>query len=162
MGTRPGDMDPGVLWYWMNSEHLTAKQINRIINHQSGLLGVSGISSDLRDLLSRQAEDHRAAEAVEMFCYHARKWIGSLAAVLGGLETLVFSGGIGENAGQVRARICNGLAFLGVTLDEDRNSVNAPVISSSTSSVTVRVIPTNEERMIAKAALAIMQGKSQK
>ena len=162
MGTRPGDMDPGVLWYWMRSEHLTAAQINRIVNHQSGLLGVSEISSDLRDLMARQEEDIRAAEAVEMFCYHARKWIGSLAAVLGGLDTLVFSGGIGENAVQVRTRICSGLTFLGVTLDEDRNSADAPVISSVSSPVTVRVIPTNEERMIAKAALAIIQEENKK
>jgi acetate kinase len=161
MGTRPGDMDPGILWYWMHSEHLSAAQINRIINHQSGLIGVSESSADLRDLLARETEDRRAAEAVELYCYHARKWIGSLAAALGGLETLVFSGGIGENAGQVRTRICKDLAFLGVTLDEDRNGVNAPVISSSTIAVTVRVIPTNEERMIVRAALAIMQGKGQ-
>ena len=162
MGTRPGDMDPGILWYWMHSEHLTAGQINRIVNHQSGLLGVSETSSDLRDLLARQTEDIRAAEAVEMFCYNARKWIGSLSAVLGGLDTLVFSGGIGENAGPVRTRICSGLAFLGVTLDEDLNSVNAPVISSMSSPVTVRVIRTNEEIMIAKAALAIIQKENQK
>jgi acetate kinase len=162
MGTRPGDMDPGVLWFWMHSEHLTAVQINRIINHQSGLLGVSETSSDLRDLLARQTEDIRAAEAVEMFCYNARKWIGSLSAVLGGLDTLVFSGGIGENAGPVRTRICSGLAFLGVTLDEDLNGVNAPVISSRSRPVTVRVIRTNEEIMIAKAALAIIQKKNQK
>lgn len=162
MGTRPGDLDPGVLWYWLHSEHLSAAQLNRIINHQSGLLGVSETSSDLRDLLARQNEDIRAAEAVEMFCYHSRKWIGSLASVLGGLDTLVFSGGIGENSGEVRARICKGLSFLGVTLDEDRNSVNAPVISFSSSPVTVRVIRTNEERMIAKAALEIIREEKQK
>ncbi len=162
MGTRPGDMDPGVLWYWMHSEHLPAAQINRIINHQSGLLGVSETSSDLRDLLDRQTEDIRAAEAIEMFCYHARKCIGSMAAVLGGLDTLVFSGGIGENAGPVRTRICHGLAFLGLALDEDRNSVNAPVISFPTSPVTVRVIRTDEEHMIARAALEIIQGKRRK
>jgi acetate kinase len=162
MGTRPGDMDPGVLWYWMHSEHLTPAQVNRIINHQSGLLGVSETSSDLRDLLACQEKDVRAAEAVEMFCYHARKWIGSLAAALGGLDTLVFSGGIGENAGQVRTRICNGLGFLGITLDDERNSANAAVISSASSRVTVRVIPTDEERMIAKAALAIIQKEDRK
>ena len=141
----------------MHSDHQ-----RRIVNHQSGLLGVSETSSDLRDLLARQTEDIRAAEAVEMFCYNARKWIGSLSAVLGGLDTLVFSGGIGENAGPVRTRICSGLAFLGVTLDEDLNSVNAPVISSMSSPVTVRVIRTNEEIMIAKAALAIIQKENQK
>lgn len=141
----------------MHSDHQ-----RRIVNHQSGLLGVSETSSDLRDLLARQTEDIRAAEAVEMFCYNVRKWIGSLSAVLGGLDTLVFSGGIGENAGPVRTRICSGLAFLGVTLDEDLNGVNAPVISSMSSPVTVRVIRTNEEIMIAKAALAIIRKENQK
>jgi acetate kinase len=102
----------------------------------------------------------RAAEAVAMFYYHARKWIGSLAAVLGGLDTLVFAGGIGENAGQVRARICNGLAFLGLTLDDARNDVHAPVISSASSAVTVRVIRTDEERMIAKATLDILRAEN--
>lgn len=158
MGSRPGDLDPGLLWYWVHSERLSAAQLNDLINHQSGLLGVSESSSDLRDLLARQADDIRAAEAVEMFCYHARKWIGSLAAALGGLDTLVFSGGIGENAAPIRARICENLGFLGIQLDEARNSAHAPVISGASSHVTVRVIPTDEEIMIARQTLAVLQG----
>lgn len=151
MGTRPGDLDPGVAWYLMRIENMTPNEFNNIINHESGLLGVSETSSDMGDLIERQASDVRAAEAVELFCYQARKWIGAFAAVLGGLETLVFAGGIGENAVEVRARICDGLEFLGIELDQGRNASNAPVISSAASRATVRVISTDEELMIARA-----------
>jgi acetate kinase len=156
MGTRPGDIDPGVAWYLMKSENLAPEQFNNLINHQSGLLGVSETSSDMRDLLERQGSDVRAAEAVELFCYQTRKWVGAFAAVLGGLGTLVFSGGIGENAGEVRRRICSGLNFLGIELDEAKNAVNAPVISTAESPVTVRVIRTDEELMIAKIVCCIL------
>jgi acetate kinase len=155
MGTRPGDLDPGVAWQLMRAG-LTADQFSNIINHESGLLGVSETSSDMRDLLERQAEDSRAAEAVELFCYQARKWIGAFAAVLGGLETLVFSGGIGEKSPEVRARICEGLQFLGIQLDETRNAANASVISGESSPVTVRVIPTDEELMIARSVYRLL------
>ena len=151
MGTRPGDLDPGVAWYLMRIENMTPNEFNNIINHESGLLGVSETSSDMGDLIEHQASDVRAAEAVELFCYQARKWIGAFAAVLGGLETLVFAGGIGENAVEVRARICDGLEFLGIELDQGRNASNAPVISSAASRATVRVISTDEELMIARA-----------
>ena len=151
MGTRTGDLDPGVAWYMMRSEKLTPRQFNNIVNHQSGLLGVSETSSDMRDLIRRQASDTRAAEAVELFCYQIRKWIGAFAAALGGLETLVFAGGIGENAAEVRARVCNGLQFLGIELDDARNAANDPVISVASSRATVRVIRTDEELMIARA-----------
>jgi acetate kinase len=157
MSTRSGDLDPGVAWYLMQTENLTPKQFNNLVNHESGLLGISETSSDMRDLIERQASDVRAAEAVEMFCYQARKWIGAFAAVLGGLETLVFAGGIGENAGEVRARICSGLGFLGVELDEARNAANAPVISTEASPATVRVIRTDEELMIARAVYRILR-----
>jgi acetate kinase len=110
----------------------------------------------MHDLLDSQAHDVRAAEAVELFCYQVRKWIGAFAAVLEGLETLVFSGGIGGNAPEVRARVCSGLGFLGIGLEEKRNIANAPVISSDASPVTVRVIPTDEERMIAKMVYQII------
>ena len=130
MGTRPGDLDPGVAWYMMRSENLNPEQFNHLINHESGLLGVSETSSDMRDLIERQRTDVRAAEAVELFCYQTRKWIGAFAAVLGGVETLVFAGGIGENSVEVRARVCSGLQFLGIELDEARNIANAPVIST--------------------------------
>jgi len=159
MGTRPGDLDPGVAWYLMNIGNLTPEQFNDLINHESGLLGVSETSSDMRDLLERQTSDVRAAEAVELFCYQTRKWIGAFASVLGGLETLVFSGGIGENAGEVRSRICSGLGFLGIELDEARNAVNAPVISSAASPAAVRVIKTDEEMMIAKITCRILAEK---
>lgn len=152
MGTRTGDLDPGVAWYRMRSGKLTPEQFNNLINHHSGLLGVSEISSDMRDLLQRQASDIAAAEAVELFCYQTRKWTGTFAAALGGLDTLVFAGGIGENAGEVRVGTCGGLQFLGVELDEARNTANAQVISAESSRATVRVIRTDEELMIARAA----------
>jgi len=147
MGTRPGDLDPGVAWYMMRSENLTPKQFNTLINHESGLLGVSETSPDMHDLLGNQTSDIRAAEAVELFCYQAKKWIGAFAAALGGL---VFSGGMGENAPEIRARVCDGLEFLGIGLDEKRNEVNASVISTDNSRVKVRMIKTDEERMMAK------------
>jgi acetate kinase len=156
MGTRSGDMDPGVAWYMMQAENLTAKQFNNLINHESGLLGVSETSSDMRDLLAHENEDVRAAEAVALFCYQVKKWIGAYAATLGGVDTLVFAGGIGENAPIVRARICDGLGFLGIELDEKRNAANADVISTETSRVTVRVMHTDEELMIAKTVCRVL------
>lgn len=151
MSTRSGDLDPGVVWYLMQSENLTPKQFNKLINHESGLLGVSEISSDVRDLLDRETQDMRAAEAIALFCYQVKKWIGAFSAALGGLDTLVFAGGIGENAPTVRARICDGLGFLGIELNELRNAETAGVISTDASRVTVRVIRTNEELMIARS-----------
>lgn len=150
MGTRPGDLDPGVAAYLLQAERLTPQQFNHLINHESGLLGVSETSPDLRDLLTAQATDARAADAVALFCYQARKWVGAYAAVLGGLDTLVFAGGVGEHAPEVRARICAGLEYLGLELDAALNATHAAVISSAASRVTVRIIPTNEERQIAQ------------
>jgi acetate kinase len=150
MGTRPGDLDPGVAWYMMKSEKLSPKQFNTLINHESGLLGVSETSSDMHDLLDHQNTDMRAVEAVELFCYQAKKWIGAFAAALGGLDTLVFSGGIGENAPEIRSRICEGLGFLGIEIDEKQNKTNARVISTDVGNTAVRVIHTDEEWMIAK------------
>ena len=156
MGTRPGDLDPGVAWYMMKSENLTPEQFNNLINHESGLLGVSGTSADMRDLLILEKDDVRAAEAIALFCYQAKKWIGSFAAVLDGLDTLVFAGGVGENAPEIRARVCDGLGFLGIDLDEKQNKKNAPVISTDTAQVVVRVIHTNEEWMIAKTVIQMI------
>ena len=156
MSSRSGDLDPGAAWYMMRSESLTPNQFNHLINHDSGLLGISETSSDMRDLIKRQESDIRAAEAVELFCYQTRKWIGSFAAVLGGLETLVFAGGIGENMGEVRARVCQGLQFLGIELDETRNVANAPLISSGASRVAVHVIRTDEELMIAREVFRLL------
>ena len=151
MSTRSGDLDPGLVAFLGRSEQMTATQFDRMIHHESGLLGVSEISPDMRDLLTREATDVRAAEAVALFCYQAKKWIGSFAAALGGLDTLVFAGGIGENAPPVRARICEGLEFLGIKLSKEHNAKNAAVISTDASRATVRVIRTDEELMIARS-----------
>jgi len=151
MGTRPGDLDPGVAWYIIKSEQLTPKQFNSLINHESGLLGISETSSDMHDLIALETKDIRAEEAIALFCYQAKKWIGAFAAALGGLDTLVFAGGIGENSPVVRSRICEGLKFLGIELDEKQNEANAPVISAKIGKVVVRVIHTDEEEVIAKA-----------
>ena len=150
MSTRSGDLDPGLVWYLARTEGLDAEGFNEMVNFQSGLLGVSETSSDMRDLLGIEGQDVRAAEAVALFCYQVKKWIGAFAAALGGLDTLVFSGGIGENAPVIRGRICAGLDFLGIELEERQNAANAGVISSAAGRVTVRVIPTDEERMIAE------------
>jgi acetate kinase len=156
MSTRPGDLDPGVAWYLMQEENLTPKQFNNLINHESGLLGISETSSDMHDLLDRETDDVRAAEAVALFCYQVKKWIGSFAAALGGLDTLVFAGGIGENASLIRTRICEGLSFLGIELNESRNAQTASVISTDASRVVVRVIHTDEECMIAKTVCRVL------
>ena len=151
MSTRSGDLDPGLLSYLSRTEGMTVEQFQTMVNQQSGLLGVSETSSDLRDLLASESHDPRAAEAVALFCYQAKKWMGSFAAALGGLDTLVFSGGIGENSAVVRARICEGLEFLGIALDEARNLAGATVISREESEATVRVITTDEESEIASS-----------
>ena len=156
MSTRSGDLDPGIYPYLARTEGMKAKQFDDMVNHHSGLLGISETSSDMRDLLGHEANDPRAAEAVALFCYQARKWIGAYAAALGGLDTLVFAGGIGEHAPVVRARICEGLGFLGLRLDDALNTDNSPRISRADSRVNVRVIPTNEEIVLAKAALAFV------
>ena len=159
MGTRPGDLDPGVTSYLARREHLSAAQIDDMVHHESGLLGVSETSGDMRDLLAREIADVRAAEAVELFTYQARKWIGLLAAVLGGLDTLVFAGGIGENAPVVRERICAGLGFLGLSLDPERNAAGAPVISSPMARVAVRVLHTDEALVIARSVARVLQAE---
>lgn len=156
MSTRSGDLDPGLVAFLGRHEQMTETQFDRMIHHESGLLGVSEISSDMRDLLAREAADVRAAEAVALFCYQAKKWIGSFAAALGGLDTLVFTGGIGENAPPVRARICEGLGFLGIELDAAWNAENAPVISLPAGRVSVRIIRTDEERMIARSTCRLL------
>jgi acetate kinase len=156
MSTRSGDLDPGLVWYLVRTEKMTAKQFNEMVNFQSGLLGISETSSDMRDLLDHETQDVRAAEAVALFCYQVKKWIGAFAAALGGLDTLVFSGGIGENAPTIRARICDGLGFLGIELEEKRNAANAGEISAPTSRAAVRVIHTDEEWMIAKTVCRVL------
>ncbi|HSZ84694.1 MAG TPA: acetate/propionate family kinase [Puia sp.] len=157
MSTRTGDLDPGVAWYLMHQEKMSAKQFNYLINHESGLLGISETNSDMRELLKLQAIDTRAADAIDIFCYQTKKYIGAYAAALGGLNRLVFSGGIGENAPEIRERICSSLKFLGVELDKKRNGKNKEIISSDNSSVTVHVIKTNEELMIAKLVCDVLK-----
>jgi acetate kinase len=153
MSTRSGDLDPGIAPYLARTEQMTTKEFYEMVNHKSGLLGVSETSSDMRDLLEHEKKDVRAAEAIELFCYQAKKWIGAYVAALGGLGTLVFAGGIGENAPVIRARICEGLRYLGIELSESRNAKTKAVISRASSRVTVRVIRTDEELMIARSVL---------
>ena len=156
MSTRSGDLDPGLAGYLGRTENMDSKQFNEMANSQSGLLGISETSSDMRALLDSEARDVRAAEAVALFCYQVKKWIGAFAAALGGLDTLVFAGGIGENAPTVRARICDGLGFLGIELDEQCNTANEAVISMKKAPVAVRVMHTDEEVMIANSVCRVL------
>ena len=135
---------------------MTAAQFDHMVNHESGLLGVSELSSDMRDLLAWEDKDPRAAEAVALFCYQVKKWLGAFATALGGLDTLVFSAGIGERSAPIRARICDRLDFLGIELDEVRNQANEGIISTNASRVTVRIIPTDEELMIARSVRRVL------
>jgi len=143
MSTRSGDLDPGLAPFLERTEKLTTQQFYKMVNHESGLLGISETSSDMRDLLAQEKDDVRAVEAVALFCYQAKKWIGSFAAALGGLDTLVFAGGIGENCPLIRARIGEGLGFLGIEINEEHNAKNAPVISSNAGRVHVSIIRTD-------------------
>lgn len=157
MGTRTGDLDPGVIRYLMQEENIDPNAFNRLINHESGLLGLSETSADMRELLQIESNDHRASEAIDLFCYQTKKWIGAFTAALDGLDTLVFSGGIGENCYQVRDRICEGLKFLGIEIDEMKNRNNETIISTDHSSVKVYVITTNEEIIIARLVISLLK-----
>jgi acetate kinase len=159
MSTRSGDLDPGLFLYLSRTEKMNVKQFNEMVNFKSGLLGVSEISSDMRDLLAQENKDVRAAQAIALFCYQVKKCVGSFAAALGGLDTLVFAGGIGENVPTVRSRICDQMKFLGIDIDEAQNAANAGIISTSTSPVNVRVIHTDEELMIANMVCHILDLK---
>ncbi|MEO8258361.1 MAG: acetate/propionate family kinase [Acidobacteriota bacterium] len=156
MGTRTGDLDPGVVTFLARSGNLPVEEIDRQLTGESGLRGISGRSADMRELLAHEASDPRARLAVDIFCYQVRKWIGAFAAALGGLDTLVFSGGIGEAAPVVRSRICSELSFLGVRLEEALNAVGAPMISAPAARVRVRVVPTNEALMMAREARQVL------
>jgi len=157
MGTRCGDLDPGLNYYLARTEGMDAVQFQHMVNEESGLLGISETSSDMKDLILHEANDIRAKEAIEVFCYQTKKWIGSYSAALGGLDTLVFSGGIGENVPAIRQRICEGLEFFGIEIDENLNRTNEGLISKETSWVNVRVIHTDEEFMIAQQASQILK-----
>jgi acetate kinase len=160
MSRRSGDLDPGLVSYLARTEGMSVDQFHRMVNAESGLLGVSETSSDMRDLLKKERNDVRAAEAVALFCYHAKKAIGSMAAALGGLDTLVFSAGIGEHSPIVRARICEGLEFLGILIDPARNEAGEVVISEESGRVTVRVIHTDEESEIARSVVEVIEAES--
>jgi acetate kinase len=151
MGTRPGDLDPGLLVYMMRMEKKTPEEMDEFISHDCGLLGLSETSLDMRDLEERRESDERAADAVDLFCYQVKKFIGAYAAAMGGLDTVVFSGGIGEHSAECRRRICEGMGFSGVELDQARNEGSEAIISGGSSRVRVRVIATDEEQMIARA-----------
>jgi acetate kinase len=156
MGTRSGDLDPGVLLYLMREKGYDARRLDRLVNSEAGLFGVSGLSPDMKTLLERRDREPAAALAVAMFCYQLRKHIGALAAALGGLDTLVFTGGIGERAAPVRWETCQGLEHLGLRLDPERNPANAGTVSRPDSRCVVRVIPTDEDLMIARHAWAVL------
>jgi acetate kinase len=157
MGTRPGDLDPGLLLYLMRRDATTPEDMEQSINTGFGLRGVSGTTSDMRSLLDLRETDPRAADAVDLFVYQARKWVGALAAALGGFDTLVFSGGIGERSAEIRGEICAGLRYLGLRLDDGLNAAHAPVVSTADSAVTVRVIRTDEEIVIARSVRKILE-----
>ncbi|NTW82735.1 MAG: acetate/propionate family kinase [Chlorobiaceae bacterium] len=153
MSTRTGDLDPGVILFLLLRDRMSPGEIKEMVNLRSGLLGISGISDDMQVLLAKASENLKAREAVEMFCYRAKQCVGSYAAAMGGIDTIVFSGGIGANSPEIRARICEGLDFLGITIDPGRNRVSAPMISEGGAGVTVRVMETNEEIVIVRHTL---------
>jgi acetate kinase len=159
MSTRSGDLDPSLGWYLSQAENVTAKQFHHMVNHESGLLGISEISSDTRELLLREKKDVRAAEALAIFCYQAKKWICAMAGAMEGLDTLVFAGGIGENGVEIRKRICAGLEFLGIKSDAKQNKSGADIISAKDSRAVVRVIRTDEEQIIAKTVCRLLNSK---
>lgn len=157
MSTRSGDVDPGVLVYLLEEESMQVSALNDLVNRKSGLLGVSGISSDMKDVLDMEKKDPRAAAAVTLFCYQAKKFLSALAATLGGLDTLVFTAGVGENAPAIRWRICEGMEFLGIRLDSGRNDTNAPIVSRENSPCIVRVMRTDEDLMVARQTNALIR-----
>jgi acetate kinase len=159
MSTRSGDLDPGVILYLLEGEGQSPSTVNDLVNRRSGLLGVSEISSDMRDLFAKKADKLHAAEAIALFCYQARKSLGALTAVLGGLDTLIFTAGIGEHMPAIRSRICEGMEFLDIRLDSLRNKHHAPIISRDDSPITVRVMKTDEELMIARHTHRLIRSK---
>ncbi len=160
MSTRSGDLDPGILVYLQETGKLAPADLRATVEQNGGLLGVSGSSSDMQDLLARRKTDQYAAEAVELFIYTARKHLGALVTSLGGLDCLVFTAGIGEHSPPVRQGICNGLAYMGISLDPERNTAGDSIISTADSPVTIRVMQTNEELMIARHTRSVVQRQS--
>ncbi len=150
MGTRSGDLDPGITTWLLEQQHLSSKDFSRLINHESGLIGVSGISSDMKNLIDQKDKQPTAKLAIDLFCYEAKKWLGALTATLGGLDYFVFTGGMGQNAPLVRSKICSGMEYLGITIDEQRNEKNEQLITADHSTVAVYMIPTDEEQEMAE------------
>ncbi|WP_454802116.1 acetate/propionate family kinase [Mucilaginibacter phyllosphaerae] len=158
MGTRSGDLDPGVTLFLLKTAKLTPTQLDELLNKNSGMKAIAG-QSDVRELLKAENDDPKAAEALQVFCYTARKFIGSLAAGLGGLDQLIFTGGIGENSATIRTRICEGLEFMEIELNQTKNKDNSPLISTNASRVKVQVIKTNEALMMARLASNLLMDK---
>ncbi len=156
MGTRSGDLDPGLVLHLLEARGIDTAALRHLLNRESGLIGVSQISSDMQDLLRHEAANAQAAEAIALFCYQAKKFLAAMAAALGGLDTLVFTAGIGENAPSIRERICEGLEFFGIRVDRERNRGGEAVISAAGSPVTVRVMRTDEEIMLARLTNAVL------
>jgi acetate kinase len=156
MGTRTGDLDPGVLLYLIREKGYDADRLDRLVNRESGLLAVSGSTSDVKSLLARRDRDAQADLALTMFCYQVRKQVGAYAAALRGLDTLVFTGGIGERAAPLRAEICEGLGHLGVRLDPGRNAAHQSLASVPGASCQVRIVNTREDLMIARHSRAVL------
>ena len=150
MSSRSGDLDPGIIAYLLEEKEITSRKLNEMINNKSGLYGVSGISSDMKELLEKEAENPNAADAINLFCYQAKKYLGAMASVLGGVDSIIFTGGIGENSPEIRKRICNDLLYLGIQFDLSQNETNSSTISIAGAPTTVRVIKTKEELMIAR------------
>lgn len=159
MSTRSGDLDPGAVAHVMRAQGWTPDDLDAAVTKRSGLLGISGRTGDMQQLLALEPHDPAASLAVRVFCYQTAKWMGALAIALGGLETIVFSGGIGEHAATVRARIATALSCLGVIMDEGENARDAPVVSTRESRVTIRVIPTNEALVMARQARDLLQSE---
>lgn len=159
MSTRSGDLDPGILLALLRQGR-TITELEEMFDHQSGLRGVSGVSGDMKVLLQERAANPNAALAIEMFCYQIRKWIGAYAAALNGLDTLVFTGGIGEHSSEIRAEICSGLECLGLAIDPVKNSSSAAIISSAKSRCTIRVIRTDEDLMVARHTVQQLQTRA--
>ncbi len=159
MSSRTGDVDPGVLVYLLRARGYDADSLEMLVERESGLLAVSGTSGDMRELLETRATDRNAALAVDMFCTRARAQIGAYAALLGGLDTLVFTGGIGERAAAVRAEICDGLSHLGIEIDRDRNAADAAIISTDDAACRVHVVETNEDVVIARHAARLLAAR---
>jgi len=168
MGTRSGDIDPAIVDFVAAKEGLSSQEVETLLNKQSGLLGISGLTNDMRELLAeaRENNDRRARLAIEIFCYRARKYIGAFLAAAGGADAIVFTGGIGENSAEVRTKICAGLEWMGVKLDDERNAAHCNgcegVITSDNSAVAVYVIPTDEELLIARDTVRCVTGAPQR